>query len=147
MDEMYDIIPPAPVHGGLTGMLTEGAGPMPCGLALAALLLLLLLTAWLLRRRLIARLRLGRARRLLRQGRADALERLLRKSWGLAHLHAARPPAGVPPGPWRELVEGLHAARFGRRPLESATVQAALRRLLSPPPLRERGWGRGGTRP
>ncbi|MFZ5580950.1 MAG: hypothetical protein ACOZAQ_10900 [Pseudomonadota bacterium] len=142
MDGMQDIIPPLPVHGGLAGLMDPGGLPPELWLSLAALLPALLTAAWLMRRRLIARLRLAQARRMLLGGRVGELEDLIRRHLGLPHLHPARPPHGMEPAPWRTLVSGLHAARFGLENPKPAASPGLLILVFSssppPPPAKRR---------
>lgn len=142
MDGMLDIIPPVAVHGGLTGLVEQSGLPTGLLLAIAVLLLGLLAAGWLMRRSLIARLRLARARRHLLAGRAGEIEWLLRRHTGLAHLHPARPPQGIAAEPWRALVEGLHEARFGSKAAPLAALSPMLGEVFFPAPPRENGEGR-----
>ncbi|MEW6727738.1 MAG: hypothetical protein AB1332_00120 [Pseudomonadota bacterium] len=143
MEGMHDIIPPAPVSGGLTGLMAQGGGSHLGLLALlAGLFVLLALVLWLLRHRLRAVLRLILTRRALRTGRPDRVESLIRRHFGLAHLHPERPPAAIDAQAWHALVEGLHAARFGAHTTPLAALQPLLSAVFSPSP--SRGEGRGG---
>lgn len=144
MEGMHDIIPPAPVHGGLAGLIEQGGLPPSLLIGLIVLLLILAAALWLGRHRLIARLRRGQAERALRTGRPDQAEAVIRLHFGLAHLHPACPPHGIEPGPWRDLVEGLHAARFGGRPFESDAFTARLQGAFTPLSLEGRGAGGEG---
>jgi len=139
MDGMLDIIPPVAVHGGLTGLVEQSGLPTGLLLGVAALLLGLLAAGWWMRRSLIARLRLARARRHLLAGRAGEADWLLRRHMGLAHLHPAHPPHGIAAETWRALVEGLHEARFGSKTMESAGLSRLLSEVFTPTPLREEG--------
>ncbi|MEW6693110.1 MAG: hypothetical protein AB1340_09795 [Pseudomonadota bacterium] len=139
MEGLHDIIPPAPVSGGLTGLMAQGGLPHPLLLALPVLLVL---TLWLLRHRLRAALRLILARRALRAGRLEAVEGLIRRHLGLPHLHPERPPTAIDAQAWRALVEGLHAARFGAKTMPRAELAPLLGTVFTPSP--SRGEGRGG---
>lgn len=143
MEGLHDIIPPAPVSGGLTGLMAQGGLPHPLLLALPVLLVL---TLWLLRHRLRAALRLILARRALRAGRLEAVEGLIRRHLGLPHLHPERPPAAIDAQAWRALVEGLHAARFGAHATPLAALQPLLSAVFSPSPSRGEDWGGGDER-
>ncbi|MGC8854565.1 MAG: hypothetical protein ACP5OY_06610, partial [Halothiobacillaceae bacterium] len=147
MEGLHDIIPPAPVSGGLTGLMEQGGLPHPLLLTLLVGLLVLLALALLLaRRRLRAALRLILARRALRAGRLEAVEDLIRRHLGLPHLHPERPPAAIDAQAWRALVEGLHAARFGAHSTPLAALQPLLCAVFSPSPQRGEGWGGGDER-
>jgi hypothetical protein len=147
MDGMHDIIPPAPVSGGLTGLIEQTGLPHPMLLALlAGLLVLLAFALWLLRHRLRAALRLVLARRALRASRPEAVERLMRRHFGLAHLHPERPPAAIDAQTWRALVGGLHAARFGAKTMPLAELAPLLGAVFAPSPSRGEGWGGGDER-
>jgi hypothetical protein len=133
MEGMHDIIPPAPVNGGLTGLVQQGGLPHPLLLGLlAGLLMLLVLALWLGRQRLRAALRLILARRALRAGRLDVIERLIRRHLGLAHLHPNRPPAAIDARAWRALIESLHAARFGTKAMPLAKLAPHLSMVFTP---------------
>ncbi|MFZ5537054.1 MAG: hypothetical protein ACOZAP_06220 [Pseudomonadota bacterium] len=143
MEGMHDIIPPAPVSGGLTGLMAQGGLSHPVLLALlAGLLVLLALALGLLRHRLRAALRLALTRRALRAGRLDRVEGLIRRHVGLAHLHPGRPPAAIDAQAWHALVEGLHAVRFGTKSMPRAELAPLLGAVFTPSP--SRGEGRGG---
>jgi hypothetical protein len=148
MEGMHDIIPPAPVSGGLTGLMAQGGGSHLGLLALlAGLFVLLALVLWLLRHRLRAVLRLILTRRALRTGRPDRVESLIRRHFGLAHLHPERPPATLAPETWRALVEALHAARFGAKSTPLAALQPLINAVFSPSPSRGEGRGGGDAHP
>ncbi len=142
MEGLHDIIPPAPVAGGLTALIAP-AVPHPL---LLTLLVLLALALVLLRHRLRAALRLILARRALRAGRLEEVEGQTRRHFGLAHLHPSRPPAAIDAQAWRALVEGLHAARFGAHATPLAALQPLLSAVFSPSPSRGEGWGGGDAR-
>lgn len=148
MEGMHDIIPPAPVSGGLTGLMAQGGLSHPVLLALlAGLLVLLTLVLWLLRHRLRAALRLALARRALRAGRLERVEGLIRRHVGLPHLHPERPPATIDAQTWRALVEGLHAARFGTHATPLAALQPRINAIFPPPSRGGEGRGGGDERP
>ena len=119
MNGMADIIPPVPAHDGLAALLAPASASSGwLILALALLIVLsLLMSAWLMRRRLLARLRLAQAKHRLHAGRVDGVEKRLRQHYELAQLHPAKPPMDVDAACWRALVEGLHEIRFGGRTL------------------------------
>ncbi|MGK0674092.1 MAG: hypothetical protein ABWU16_05455 [Halothiobacillaceae bacterium] len=141
MEGLHDIIPPAPVSGGLTGLMAQGGLPHP--LLLLILPLLLALTLWFLRHRLQAALRLILVRRALRAGRLEAVERLIRRHLGLPHLHPERPPAAIDAQTWRTLIKNLHTARFGAKAMPLAELAPLLGMVFTPFPSREEG-RRGG---
>lgn len=135
MDGMRDIIPPAPVAGGLAALI-DPAGAHPALLALlVGLVVLLPLALWLGRHRLQAAFRLSLAERALRglppAQAAERIVRLLQRHLGLVHLHPDRTPAGIDTAAWEDLVSALHAARFASRPVDLGDVQPCLARVFS----------------
>ena len=150
MDGMADIIPPLPVHGGLTGLIEQSGLTAGGWLSLAALLLTLLLLAWFQRHRLLARWRRQQAQHALQGGRLDEVERLICQHYKLSHLHPASPPQGwntrSSGTDWRALVEGLHGARFGKRALDANTEIVITKAFLTPSPLTGEGRGEGEQR-
>lgn len=146
MNGMADIIPPVPAHDGLAALLAPASASMGWLLAFTLLIVLaLLMSAWLMRRRLLTRLHLAQAKRSLRAGRVDGVEKLLRHHYGLAQLHPAKPPLGVDAGCWRALVEGLHGIRFGANAIAPSMLNRLLNDVFTPSPLAEEGWGEGGS--
>jgi len=151
MNGMADIIPPPFAHDGLAALLAPTASS--AGWLLALLIVFtLLVSAWLMRRRLLARLRLAQARHDLRTGHVDQVEKLLRQHYALAQLHPAKPPVGVDAACWRALVEGLHEARFGTNAIFPSLLNPLLNAAFTPSPLAGRAqrggrssWGEGDT--
>jgi len=144
MNGMADIIPPVPAHDGLAALLAPTAASTGWLLALLVVLALLV-SAWLMRRRLRARLRLAQAKRSLRAGRVDVIEKLLRQHYELAQLHPAKPPLGVDAACWRALIEGLHEIRFGTNAIAPSVLSHLLIDVFTPSPLAGEGWGEGAT--
>lgn len=133
MNGMADIIPPVPAHDGLAALLAPASASSGWLLAFTLMIVLaLLVSAWLMRRRLLARLRLAQAKRSLRAGRADGVEKLLRQHYELTQLHPAKPPLGVDAACWRALVEGLHEIRFGGRMLDVHVLCDLLKHAFLP---------------
>ena len=141
MDGMADIIPPAPAHDELAALFVPAANSTEGLLLVASLLALmaLLTLAWFTRRRLVAHVRLALARRSLRAGRADKVDRLLRRHHALIHLHPARPPLDVDAECWRALIEGLHEARFGVNAAIPFALFSLLDEVFAPSPLARAG--------
>jgi len=145
MNGMADIIPPAPAHDGLAALLAPASASSGWLLAFTLLIMLaLLLSAWLMRRRLLARLRLAQARRSLHAGRVDVIEKLLRQHYELAQLHPAKPPVDINAACWRALAEGLHEIRFGINAVIPSVLSPLLNDAFTPSPLTGEGWGEGG---
>lgn len=134
MDGMHDIIPPTPVARGLSALVDPAGAHPVLQILIVGLLVLLPLALWLGRHRLWTAFRLRQAERALREGRLDVVERLIRQHHRLAHAHPERSPANVNAEIWRELVEGLHRARFGKRPAEPLAVRPMLRLVFAPSP-------------
>jgi len=144
MNGMADIIPPVPAHDGLAALLAPASASSGWLLAFALLIVLaLLVSAWLMRRRLLARLRLAQARRSLHAGRVDVVEKLLRQHYELAQLHPAKPPVDVNAACWRALVEGLHEIRFGVNGVTPSVFSHLLNDVFIPSPSK----GEGANRP
>jgi hypothetical protein len=107
-------------------------------IALGLLLALLLVGLWFSRSR-PARRRLRRLDRIAGQlaepgsdskALAAEAERLLQSFAPRGPLQAARPPASVYADHWQALVDALHAARFGTRPVAGAPLAELLDRVL-----------------
>ncbi len=145
MNGMADIIPPQPVQDGLLALLAPASSSSGwLFLALALLIVLaLLVSAWLMRRRLLPHLRLAQAQRSLRAGRANEVEWLLRRHYDLTQLHPAKPPLDVDAACWRALVEGLHEIRFGVNAAPTSVLNHLLNDAFTPSPL----MGEGANRP
>ncbi len=116
LEGMADIIPPTPTHDGLAALLAPGSSA-PGWWLFALFVASLLLAAFLLRRRLLARWHLWNAERTLRSSRpapeiASRIERSLRQYHRISILHPERAPCGVDATAWRSLIERLHAAKF-----------------------------------
>jgi len=145
MNGMADIIPPVPAHDGLAALLAPASASSGWLLAFTLLIVLaLLVSAWLMRRRLRARLHLAQAQRSLRAGRVDVIEKLLRQHYELAQLHPAKPPLGVDAACWRALIKGLHEARFGVNTAVPSMLTCLLNEVFTPSPLTGEGRGEGG---
>lgn len=130
LDGMHDIIPPMPVHGGLTAWV-DPAGGHPALLAILMIVLALApLALWFGRHRLRTAIRRARAERALRSlppaQAAELIARLLQRQLGLAHLHAEHPPAGIDAQTWSLLVSVLHQARFSTQPVELGNIASLL---------------------
>ena len=153
MNGMADIIPPVPAHDGLAALLAPTASSTGWLLAFTLLIVTVLLgSAWLMRRRLLARLRLAQARHYLHTQRVDGVEKRLRQHYALAQLHPAKPPVGVDAACWRALVEGLHEIRFGTNAVAPSVLNPLLNAVFTPSPLAGRAqrggrsrWGEGDT--
>jgi len=150
MNGMADIIPPLPAHDGLAALFAPTASSTGWLLALL-IVLALLVSAWLMRRRLLARLRLARAQHYLRAGRVDQVEKRLRAHYELAQLHPAKPPVNVDAASWRALVEELHELRFSKNTAPHSVLSLLLSEIFTPSPARGEGAIRhrehNGTRP
>ena len=135
MNGMADIIPPVPAHDGLAALLAPASAATGWMLAFATLIVLaLLVSAWLMRRRLLARLRLAQAKHNLRAGRVDVVEKLLRQHYELTQLHPAKSPLGVDATCWRALVEELHEIRFGVNAIAPSMLNPLLNAVFIPSP-------------
>jgi ABC-type multidrug transport system fused ATPase/permease subunit len=140
MNGMADIIPPVPAHDGLAALLAPASASSGWLLAFTLLIVLaLLVSAWLMRRRLLTCLRLAQAQRSLRAGRVDVVEKLLRQHYELAQLHPAKPPLGVDAACWRALIEGLHEIRFGTNAIAPSVLSHLLIDVFTPSPLAGKG--------
>jgi len=153
MNGMADIIPPVPAHDGLAALLAPASASSGwLILALALLIVLsLLMSAWLMRRRLLARLRLAHAKHSLHAGRVDGVEKLLRQHYELAQLHPAKPPLDIDTACWRALVEGLHEIHFGVNGVTPSVLSYLLNDVFIPSPSKGEGanrpHGHNGVRP
>ncbi len=143
LDSMADIIPPMPAHDGLAALLVPGSSALGWWL-LALCLAGLLLAAFLLRRRLRARWHLWQAERALRSSRpvpeiASRIEHGLRHLHHLNILHPGQAPSGMDATAWRNLIDRLHAARFGQQTLKSDELRTLLKPCFTPSPLAGEG--------
>ena len=135
LDGMHDIIPPMPVHGGLTAWVDPASGHP----ALLAILMVVLaftpLALWFGRHRLLTAILRARAERALRSlppaQAAELITRLLLRQLGLTHLHAERPPARIDAETWGLLVSALHQARFGPQSAELGNIASLLTRAFT----------------
>ena len=132
---LADIIQPAPAHDGLAALLAPTAAATGWLFALL-IVLALLLTAWFMRRRLLANLRLAQAKRSLRAGRVEGVEKLLRQHYSLTQLHPAKPPVNVDADCWRALIDGLHELRFGKSNVPHSVLSHLLNEIFTPFPAR-----------
>ncbi|MEW5837480.1 MAG: hypothetical protein AB1717_01420 [Pseudomonadota bacterium] len=148
LDGMADIIPPIPAYDGLAAVLAPGSSALgwgPFAMLIAALFIAsLLLTAFLLRRRLLARWHLWQAERALHGARpashiAARIEHGLRHHHHLNILHPGQAPYGMDTAAWRNLIERLHAARFGQQTLETDELRALLKPCFAPSTPGQRG--------
>ena len=138
IDGLADIIPPIPAHDGLAALLAPS--PTVIGgwwlfIFAVTLLLGLLLAVFLLRRQLLARLRLWQAERALHSHRpaseiAAQIALLLRWHHRINILHCAQPPDSVDAEVWHKLLTALHAAQFGGKALDLNALHPLLKQTF-----------------